>query len=102
MARQQSSSEIAKETPPDVLGQIDEIGAQGKVLAAALDPELANAVGFTHFDTTASHDNLITVLTTRSDIHQLASQTLVRIKSGEDKRNYLGVVVRGPFSEPDA
>ncbi|MET0405714.1 MAG: DUF87 domain-containing protein, partial [Cystobacter sp.] len=67
-----------------------------------LDPELEDAVGFTHFDTSSSEDNLITVLTTRTDLHKLASQTLVRVKSREDKRSYLGVVVRGPFSEPDA
>jgi uncharacterized protein len=67
-----------------------------------MDPELENVVGFTHFDSTASHDNLITVLTTRDDLHLLASQTLVRVKSREDKRSYLGLVVSGPFSEPDS
>jgi len=67
-----------------------------------MDPELAQAVGFTHFDTSASQDNLMTVLMTRADLHRLASQTLVRVKSREDKRSYLGVVVRGPFAEPDA
>src|SRR5512140_353422 len=101
MTRPRASSEIAKDTPPDVLEQLEEIGAQGQALAAQLDPDLADAVGFTHFDTTSSQDNLLTVLTMRDDIHQLASQTLVRIKSREDHRCYLGVVVRGPFSEPD-
>ncbi|WP_244238083.1 ATP-binding protein [Corallococcus terminator] len=67
-----------------------------------VDPELEKAVGFTHFDTQASHDNLITVLSTKADLPRLASQTLVRIKSREDKRSYLGVVVRGPFAEPNA
>jgi uncharacterized protein len=67
-----------------------------------LDPELDKAVGFTHFDNASSEDNLITVLMTREDLHKLPSQTLVRVKSLEDKRSYLGVVVRGPFSEPDA
>jgi len=67
-----------------------------------LDPELENAVGFTHFDTASSQDNLVTVLMTRNDLHQLASQTLVRVKSKEDNRTYLGLVVRGPFAEPDA
>jgi uncharacterized protein len=65
-------------------------------------PETKDAVGFTHFDSSGSHDNLITVLTTREDLPRLASQTLVRIKSRDDERNYLGVVVRGPFAEPDA
>ncbi|WP_233607584.1 ATP-binding protein [Corallococcus sp. AB018] len=66
------------------------------------DPELANAVGFTHFDTSSSDDNVLTVLMTRDDLPRLASQTLVRVKSREDKRDYLGVVVRGPFAEPNA
>ncbi|QSQ28045.1 ATP-binding protein [Pyxidicoccus parkwayensis] len=67
-----------------------------------LGPDLEKAVGFTHFDTTSSQDNLITVLMTRDDLHLLASQTLVRVKSREDGRAYLGVVVRGPFAEPNA
>ncbi|MCY1022120.1 ATP-binding protein [Pyxidicoccus sp. MSG2] len=70
--------------------------------AARLTPELEQAVGFTHFDTPSSQDNLITVLMTRDDLHLLASQTLVRVKSREDGRAYLGVVVRGPFAEPNA
>ncbi|WNG31802.1 ATP-binding protein [Cystobacter fuscus] len=77
-----------------------EFGKQPK-LSAAMDPELDNAVGFTHFDSTASHDNLITVLATREELHLLTAQKLVRIKSKEDNRSYLGVVVRGPFAEPD-
>jgi DNA helicase HerA-like ATPase len=85
-----------------VLGELEEIRHLAASATAGLDPELENAVGFTHFDTAASHDNLITVLTTRSDLHLLASQTLVRVKSNEDKRSYLGLVVRGPFAEPDA
>ncbi|WP_049872270.1 hypothetical protein [Myxococcus hansupus] len=67
-----------------------------------VDPELEAAVGFTHFDVTSSQDNLITVLLTREDLHLLASQTLVRVKSKDDRRAYLGVVVRGPFAEPNA
>ncbi|MDC0713607.1 ATP-binding protein [Stigmatella sp. ncwal1] len=94
--------EVVRPTPSDVLDELKELQSQAKMAMKDLDPELEKAVGFTHFDTTASHDNLITVLTNRNDIHQLASQTLVRVKSREDKRSYLGVVVRGPFSEPDA
>ncbi|RKH25482.1 ATP-binding protein [Corallococcus sp. CA031C] len=73
-----------------------------KAATTQIDPELEQAVGFTHFDTSASNDNLITVLSTKEELHRLASQTLVRIKSREDKRSYLGVVVRGPFAEPNA
>jgi hypothetical protein len=85
-----------------VLGEFDELRVSAASATAGLDPELEKAVGFTHFDTPASHDNLVTVLTTRNDLHLLASQTLVRVKSHEDNRSYLGLVVRGPFAEPDA
>jgi DNA helicase HerA-like ATPase len=95
-------ADFVKEAPPNVLAELDEVAAVGRARLASLDPELANAVGFTHFDTSSSEDNLLTVLLTRDDLNRLASQTLVRIKSREDKRSYLGVVVRGPFSEPDA
>jgi len=84
--------ELIRDTPEGVLNEID----------ALADPELANAVGFTHFDTSSSEDNLITMLLARDDLQRLASQTLVRIKSRDDRRSYLGVVVKGPFSEADA
>jgi DNA helicase HerA-like ATPase len=87
--------------PEKVLATLDELKNQTKKAAQA-DPELETAVGFTHFDTPASQDNLITILLTRDDLHLLASQTLVRVKSREDGRAYLGVVVRGPFAEPNA
>jgi DNA helicase HerA-like ATPase len=98
----ENSEHFIKETPPDLLAELDEVAAEGRSRMAALDPELANAVGFTHFDTGSSEDNLLTVLLARDDLTKLASQTLVRIKSREDDRSYLGVVVKGPFSEPDA
>src|SRR6267142_2372885 len=96
------AADFLKPAPPDVLAELDEVAAVGRARLASLDPELADAVGFTHFDTSSSEDNLLTVLLTRDDLNRLASQTLVRIKSRDDKRSYLGVVVRGPFSEPDA
>ncbi len=101
-AAEASGGDFVKQAPPDVLAELDEVAAAGRAQLASLDPELADAVGFTHFDTSSSEDNLLTVLLTRDDLNRLASQTLVRIKSREDKRSYLGVVVRGPFSEPDA
>lgn len=93
---------LIRETPEEVLAELDTVAEAGRKHMAALDPELADAVGFTHFDTSSSEDNLVTVLLARDDLEQLASQTLVRIKSRDDKRSYLGVVVNGPFSEPDA
>ncbi|CAN96313.1 hypothetical protein sce6146 [Sorangium cellulosum So ce56] len=94
--------DFVKPCPPEALAELDEIAAAGRAQFDGLDPELATAVGFTHFDTSSSADNLITVLLARDDLHRLASQTLVQIRSREDGRSYLGVVVRGPFAEPDA
>jgi DNA helicase HerA-like ATPase len=94
--------DVVRETPMSVVEELDRISDQASVTAASLDPELADAVGFTHFDTGSSSDNQITVLMARADVHFFASQTLVRIKSKEDARTYLGVVTRGPFAEPDA
>jgi hypothetical protein len=93
---------VARSLPEAELDTFTELRFQADAVAAELDPELAKAVAFTHFDTASSQDNLITVLMTRDDLHKLPSQTLVRVKSLEDRRSYLGVVVRGPFSEPDA
>jgi hypothetical protein len=89
-------NEVVRPTPPEALRELKE------KTPAQVDPELHGAVGFTHFDTPSSQDNLVTILTTRADLHLLASQTLVRVRSREDRRSYLGVVVRGPFAEPDA
>jgi hypothetical protein len=96
------SNEVRRKLPEAELDTFTELRFRADEAAAELDPELEDAVGFTHFDTASSEDNLITVLMTRDDLHKLPSQTLVRVKSLEDKRSYLGVVVRGPFSEPDA
>ncbi len=95
-------NEVLRKLPEAELDTFTELRFQADEAAAELDPELEKAVGFTHFDTASSQDNLITVLMTRDDLHKLPSQTLVRVKSLEDNHSYLGVVVRGPFSEPDA
>ncbi|HEX5754523.1 MAG TPA: ATP-binding protein [Archangium sp.] len=96
------ANEIVRELPEEVFGAFEELQQDAHRVNETLDPELEQAVGFTHFDSGSSQDNLVTVLMTRDDLHKLASQTLVRVKSKEDKHNYLGLVVRGPFAEPDA
>jgi uncharacterized protein len=63
--------------------------------------EYDTAVGRTMFDLPTSEDNTVTVLLPRDDIHQAPSQALVRIRSVSDSRRYLGIVVAGPFAEPD-
>ncbi|RKH83422.1 DUF853 family protein [Corallococcus sp. AB032C] len=97
---QGSRRPLISQTPPRTLNELADISNRAGL--SLPDPELANAVGFTHFDTSSSDDNVLTVLMTRDDLPRLASQTLVRVKSREDKRDYLGVVVRGPFAEPNA
>ena len=95
--------EVTRAIPPESLARLEELVSRPQPVLDEVDPELESAVGFTHFDNPSSRDNLVTVLTTRNDLKLLASQTLVRIKSREeDKRSYLGLVVRGPFAEPDA
>src|SRR6266513_1529574 len=64
-------------------------------------PEYKDAVGRTMFDIPTSEDNTVTVLLSKDDIHKAPSQALVRIRSVHDNRKYLGIVVKGPFAEPD-
>ncbi len=64
-------------------------------------PEYAGAIGRTMFDLPTSEDNTVTVLLPKDDIHAAPSQALVRIRSVTDNRHYLGIVVKGPFAEPD-
>jgi len=59
------------------------------------------AIGWTSFDSSSSDDGTVTVLLPKETILGLPHQSLVRIKSRPDHRSYLGVVVRGPFAEPD-
>src|SRR5215204_1504820 len=59
------------------------------------------SVGRTTFDSPNSEDNAITVLLPHAHLQKLPSQALVRIVSQPDEREYLGVVVKGPFAEPD-
>ena len=94
--------DFVKPVPAELLSELDEAVLASQSNMSKLDPELAEAVGFTHFDTSSSEDNVLTILLARDELNKLASQTLVRIKSREDQRSYLGVVVSGPFSEPDA
>ena len=63
-------------------------------------------VGVTMFDATGSKDNLLTVVVPKKNLAKLPSQALVRICSpkpedGGDGRIYQGIVVQGPFYEPD-
>lgn len=59
------------------------------------------SVGRTMFDTPGAKDNTITVLLPRDSVQLVPAQSLVRIDSYPDERHYLGIVVAGPFAEPD-
>lgn len=65
--------------------------------------EFVGSVGRTSFDLPNSKDNLIAVLVQQDDIESLPSQALVEIRSRADGdgRMYRGIIVAGPFYEPD-
>jgi DNA helicase HerA-like ATPase len=85
--------------PEPVMQAIDgDIAAGGGELKEP--PEYAGSLGRTMFDMPSSDDGTATVLLPRNRLEDLPRQSLVRIRS-IDGRSYLGVVVRGPFAEPD-
>jgi DNA helicase HerA-like ATPase len=86
--------------PDDVMEQLakDTAEAGGEW---SIPPEYTDAVGRTMFDLPNSEDNTLTVLLPKDDMHAAPSQALVRIRSVTDNRRYLGIVVKGPFAEPD-
>src|SRR4051794_13070874 len=63
-------------------------------------------IGVTMFDMGSSKDNVVTVVVPKKELSKVPSQALVRIESakpddGGDGRVYQGIVVQGPFYEPD-
>jgi DNA helicase HerA-like ATPase len=88
------------QVPPDALERIEaEIEEAGGEWQEA--PEYAGSVGRTMYDLPNSEDNAVVVLLPREHIQRLPSQQLARIKSLEDGRTYVGIVVKGPFADPD-
>ncbi len=92
--------QVSLSLPDDVMEQLarDTAEAGG---AWSEPPEYSGAMGRTMFDLPNSEDNTVTVLLPKDDIHSAPSQALVRIRSVTDNRRYLGIVVKGPFAEPD-
>lgn len=89
-----------KAVPKAALQELDaEIAAAGGELVEPA--EYAGSIGRTLFDTPASSDGTITVLLPAEQVKKVTHQSLMRIKS-TDQRSYLGVVVSGPFAEPFA
>jgi uncharacterized protein len=95
-----SARPVSAEAMHQLEGVAEEVGGPYVPL-----PETEGAVGFTHFDTPSSEDNAIIVLLSKENMDRLPSQSLVRVKSLKDDgivdRTYLGVVIAGPFAEPD-
>ncbi len=83
--------------PEEALHAMDELVAEAGGEVAGLGEA---GVGRTMFDTPRSDDGTVTVLLAADQIARLPRQSLVRIKSADD-RTYLGAVVKGPFAEPD-
>jgi uncharacterized protein len=73
----------------------------GEVGEWKLPPEYEGSIGRTMFDSPSSKDDTVIVLLPNERLKDMPRQSLVRIKSIPDKRTYLGVVVEGPFAEPD-
>jgi DNA helicase HerA-like ATPase len=69
--------------------------------ATLAEDDLAGLVGRTMFDSGQSEDGSVTVLLPKAEIPKVPTQALVRIRSEQDRRSYLGMVVAGPFAEPD-
>jgi uncharacterized protein len=53
------------------------------------------------FDSSGAEDGSVTVLLPKEEIDKVPTQALLRIHSQHDRRTYLGIVVAGPFAEPD-
>jgi DNA helicase HerA-like ATPase len=91
---------VSAEALASLTATAEEVGGLYRLL-----PGTEGAVAFTHFDSTASEDNAVTILLTKENMDHLPSQTLVRINSlkedGSLERTYVGTVVAGPFAEPD-
>ncbi len=72
----------------------------------SLDPTCEGADGTTMFDLPNSQDNLISVLISRDNIKGVGAHSIVEIRSrskdyGGDGKTYRGIVVAGPFHDPD-
>jgi DNA helicase HerA-like ATPase len=63
--------------------------------------EYKGSIGRTMFDTPGAQDGSVTVLLPAEEIDRVPLQALVRVRSVRDGRSYLGIVVSGPFAEPD-
>src|SRR5262245_5845093 len=91
---------VVRSVPSEALIALDQDAERaGGPLAES--EQNASAVRYTMCDLANSDYHSITVLLPREQIEKAPSQAIVRIESRSDGRTYLGVVVKGPFAEPD-
>jgi len=64
-------------------------------------PEYTGSIGRTTFDDRSSDDGTITVVLPPDNIDVTPSQSLLKILSMPDRREYVASVTAGPFCEPD-
>lgn len=94
------NNELVRDLPEDVFEQLDrDIGDAGGEWSEG--SEYIGSIGRSMFDLPSSEDNTVTVLLPKDTIAKVPSQSIVRIRSVPDGRVYLGIVVKGPFAEPD-
>ena len=92
--------EYFRELPSEVFVRLEADAqlAGGPYTEAA---EYQGSIGRTMFDTPSSEDDSVTVLLPRESLELVPAQSILRIRSLPDNRFYLGVVIQGPFAEPD-
>src|SRR3954462_2404540 len=93
-------TDITTSAPAEAVKPVPNEHLSGLKDSASMIPDDEGVVGRTMFDAPGAEDGLITVVTPRDHIGDLPIQALVRIES-EDGRVYTGIVVSGPFAEPD-
>jgi DNA helicase HerA-like ATPase len=64
-------------------------------------PEYRGSIGRTTFDDRQSVDGNVVVVLPPENVEEVPSQSLVRVLSMPDRREYIASVTAGPFNEPD-
>lgn len=67
----------------------------------SLPAQYNGSIGRTTFDDRSSEDGSLTVILPRENVDRVASQSLVRVVSVPDNKEYIASVTAGPFNEPD-
>ncbi len=98
----------AEQPPPETTSAEQVVGPPQQYLEPITDQsnieepvELRGSIGRTMFDAPGAQDGSITVLLPKDKISVVPIQSMVRITSTGDSRQYVGIVTSGPFAEPD-